>query len=83
MLVGFDRNIYTQPIVATLNSTPLGDEMKYLNDGRLAWSFIDFQQNLFVYYTTPPPLVQTTSFVEEKAKETKLTKLANKFLSRT
>jgi hypothetical protein len=86
MLVGFDGVIATQPFLATLNSTPLSDEMKYLNDGRLVWSFIDFNQNLFIYYTSPPPFVQNTSFVElhEKAKESKLHKLiSKKFLSHT
>jgi hypothetical protein len=79
MLVGFDGVVATASIAAPLNSTPLSDEIKYLNDGRLVWSFIDFNQNLFLYYTNPPPLVQNTSFVElkEKAKDTK----RNKFLS--
>jgi hypothetical protein len=79
MLVGFNGVIATTPIAATLNSTPLSDELKYLSDGRLAWSFIDFSQNLFVYYTSPPPFVQNTSFVEIKEK-TKNSK-NNKFLS--
>jgi len=79
MLVGFDGVVATASIAAPLNSTPLSDEIKYLNDGRLVWSFIDFNQNLFLYYTNPPPLVQNTSFAElkEKAKDTK----RNKFLS--
>jgi hypothetical protein len=77
MLINWDGTIATNSISAPLNSTPLSDELKYLNDGRLAWSFIDFNQNLFVYYTSSPPLVQNTSFAQTK--EFKNSK--NKFLS--
>jgi hypothetical protein len=78
MLIGFDGIIATQPFAVTLNQTPLSDELKYLNDGRLVWSFIDFSQNLFLYYTPVPPLVQNTSFVVLKEKKKSKN---NKFLS--
>jgi len=84
MLVGFDGTIATAGFAAPLNSTPLSDELRYLQDGRLVWSFIDFSQNLFLYYTTSPPLVQNTSFVElDKVhkKEKKAKSKKNKFLS--
>jgi len=58
MLVGFDGTIATQKVASTINSTPLSDDMKYLSDGTLAWSFIDFNQNLKLFYTAPPPLLQ-------------------------
>jgi len=77
MLVNFDGTVATAALAAPLNSTPLSDDLKYLNDGRVVWSFIDFNQNLFLYYTNPPPLVQNTSFAEIKEKA----KAKNKFLS--
>jgi len=83
MLIGFDGSIATAPIAAPLNSTPLSDELKYLADGRLAWSFIDYNQNLFVYYTTPPPMLANTSFSEVHAIEKGKTNSKNKFLSHT
>jgi hypothetical protein len=79
MLVGFDGSIATAPMAAKVNCTPLSDELKYLADGRLVWSFIDYTENLFIYYTNSPPLLQNTSFVE--LKEEKKTKAKTKFLS--
>jgi len=83
MLVGFNGVVATSTFVTPLNNTPLSDELRYLQDGRLVWQFIDYSQNLWLYYTTSPPLIYNTSFVEtaEKEKEKEKAKANTKFLS--
>ena len=68
LIVDFNGNVVTPATINTGNlSVSPSDEIRYLNDGTPIWSYIDMNNNLFVYsLPTPPKLnnIVTTGTVD-------------------